>query len=187
MMNEIDFNAETHTYTVNGEILKSVTTIIKEAGLIDTRWFNEAACWRGSAVHEAVFFDIHEDLDVDHLHDIVRPYVNAWLKFKNDTKFRPLKSLCESRCYHPYYKYAGSPDLVGFLNGSIALIDIKTGECPTAGIQTVAYSIFPTIMACSPKRFSLRLRPDGTYRLNPHADKNDLSIFLDALKKVTTP
>jgi hypothetical protein len=183
MMNKLEFDNETHTYRLNGTVLKSVTTIIKDAGLIDDRWFTEFSRWRGSAVHEAVFYDIHNDLDPN-IHEQIKPYMEAWFKFKQDTKFQPFKHLCESRQYHPIYKYAGSPDLPGMLNGSPALIDIKTGDCPTAGLQTAAYAMFPKLMAYSFKRFSLRLRIDGTYRLNRHDKVSDKIDFLAALRTV---
>jgi hypothetical protein len=182
-MNSLEFDVDSHTYRLGDEILPSVTTIIKNAGLIDSSWFTEASAWRGSAVHEAIFFDIHNDLDISSLHKIVAPYVDGWMKFKRDTKFIPIVRLCERRSFHPVYKYAGSPDLVGILNGSPVLIDIKTGECPTAGIQTAGYAMFTEIAAFNPKRFSLRLKPDATYKLKPHTDENDFLIFLDALKQ----
>ena len=44
----IDFDPTTHTYRFNGHVVPSVTGILKSVGLIDTRWFDKAAAWRGS-------------------------------------------------------------------------------------------------------------------------------------------
>ena len=181
---QIKFDAPTHKYTVGNREVMSVTTILKEAGMIDTQWFTEESRLRGTAVHEAVFYDIHNDLHEDGMHDIIRPYVQAWFKFKNDTDFLPLSSMCEARMYHPIYEYAGTPDLIGRLNGRMVLIDIKTGDCPTARFQTAAYREFPKVRALSPARFSLRLFNDGKYKCLQHSDPNDFLVFLDALKKV---
>lgn len=183
-MTDLVFDKESHTYRLGDRVIVSVTQAIVRAGLIDTRWFTEESRIRGTAVHEAVFYDIHNDLHVDSLHPVIEPYVRAWFAFKKDSRFSAIKELCEIRQWHPLYDYCGTPDIVGVLNGRIWLVDIKTGDCPTARYQTAAYREFPRIRALSPRRASLRLYPNGTYKLIPHADDvNDFAVFLDALKK----
>lgn len=181
---QIEFDPVAHRYTLNGQELMSVTTILKEAGLIDDRWFTDESRARGTAVHEAVFYDIHSDLHVESLHKTIQPYVEAWFRFKRDCDFVPKTELCEARMYHPLHGYAGTPDLVGILNGRPVLIDIKTGDCPTARYQTAAYREFPRVRAISPDRFSLRLFPDGRFKLSDHKNPNDFHVFLEALQKV---
>lgn len=182
-MSDLVFDKETHTYRMGGRVISSVTQAILKAGLIDARWFTEESRIRGTAVHEAIFYDVHNDLHKPSLHPVVVPYIEAWEKFKTQSKFKPMPKFCELRQWHPLYDYCGTPDLLGMLNGRVWLIDVKTGDCPTAGIQTAAYREFPKIRAFSPMRASLRLKPDGTYRLLPHEnDANDFAIFLQALK-----
>lgn len=182
--NELTFDEAAHVYRLNGTPLISVTTVLKKAGIVVADFFTEEGRLRGTAVHKAVFYDIHADLHLDSLHPMIRPYVEGWLKFKRETHFRPIKALCEVRHHHPLYFYAGTPDVVGWLNGRPALIDVKTGDATTARFQTAAYREFPKILALQPDRFDLRLKPDGTYRLNRHPNHNDILQFWDALKKV---
>lgn len=182
MSYDIKFDAERHIYTIGDRTLISVTTAIKNAGLIDVTWFTDEARERGKAVHEAIFLDIFDDLDFDDLHPIIRGYFDGWLKFKHDTGFIPVKHLCERPQYHPEFEYVGMPDLLGRLNGRYAVIDAKTGDASTAPVQTAAYEEFPMIKAFSPDRFSLRLYKDGKYKLNRHDSPNDFLVFLDCLK-----
>lgn len=182
--NTLVFDKERHVYTLNDRELVSVTHSLQLGGLIDTRWFTDAARNRGVAVHEAIFLDIHGDLYVDGLHQIIKPYVEAWFKFKTDTRFKPIVEMCELRQFHPFYFYAGTPDCLGLLNGRTVLIDVKTGDASTAGIQLAAYSKFPRIMCYQPDRFSLRLKRDGSYSLKKHDDINDWPTFISNLEKI---
>lgn len=181
----LQFDEPSHTYTLNGIRLLSVTQTIVAAGRIDTRWFTPEAAERGRAVHEAVFLDIHDDLDRDDLHEIIKPFCMAWFLFRRQTNFKAIKSLCEKKQYHPVWYYAGTPDLLGFLNGKVVLIDVKTGDSPTAKYQTAAYSEFPAIKKLNPLRFDLRLYNNGSYKLNQHnGGANDFAVFLNDLRMV---
>ena len=181
-MSELIFDPSTHTYTLRGQRLLSVTQVIDAAGLIDKQWFTDEHRLRGTAVHEAVLYDVQSDLDKTQLHELIAGYVEGWFAFKRDSKFVPIKKLCEKPQFHPLYLYAGTADLFGMLNSYPALIDIKTGDSPTAGIQTSAYVEFPVFKAYTPKRFTLRLYKEGTYKLIQHTDKTDFPKFMECLK-----
>lgn len=183
-MNDFNFDEESHVYTLNGNRLPSVTEIISKAGLSDCRYFTELGRLRGTAVHTAILFDIFDDLYFDGLHDIVKPYVKGWLRFKKDTGFIPDLRLSEKPQYHPLYLYAGKPDTAGLMNGRYILPDIKTGDSSTARFQTAAYAEFPEIKQFLPDRFDLRLYPNGSYKLNAHLNENDWPVFLNALMTV---
>lgn len=172
------FDEERRQFFLGDTELKSVTQILKDAGRIDTRWFDEESRIRGQAVHHGVFLDVDGDLDLDTIHPIVAPYMPGWFDFKAVSRFRPIVELCEKRQFHPVYLYVGKPDLVGLLNGGPAVIDVKTGNSKTAGLQTAAYADFPEIAALGKvRRFSLTLRRDGKFRLNEYTSANDLLEF----------
>lgn len=180
----LEFDVEKHLYTLRGRPLVSVTQSLVLGGLVDIKWFTALGRDRGTAVHEAVFYDIFNDLDVASLHEMIRPYIEAWFKFKRDTRFRAIKEFCEFRQFHPLYFYAGTNDIFGMLNGRHAIIDIKTGDAKTAGIQLAAYEHFPRFLSYAPLRFSLILNRDGTYKLHRHDDPNDWRIFISNLEKI---
>lgn len=178
----LKFDSEKHQYTFNGEVVASVTQILKAGGIIDDRWYTEESRARGTAVHETAFLYLQNDLDFESIHPIVKPYFDAFLKFMADTKFKPMIQLCEVPQYNPFSNYAGTPDMVGILNGRPALVDLKTGDAKqSARYQTAAYADMPAIKVYSPDRFDLRLFPDGKYKLNAHRDSSDLNTFLSCL------
>lgn len=178
------FDEVNRIFTLRGKVLLSVTDILVLSGIVDPTFFTEISRIRGTAVHQAVFLDIFGDLHVPGLHPMVRPYIEAWFLFKARTRFRPILSLCEKRFYHPLYGYVGRPDLVGWLNGRPALIDIKSGGAGAAKYQLAAYREFPAIIGYQPDRFSLSLKADGSYRLDPYSNPNDWLVFYDALTRV---
>lgn len=173
-MPDFRFDEDTHTYTLDGEVLPSVTHIIRflSADVDKSRpWLRDLAARRGSLIHHACALIDYGEPDVP---DIVPPdlhgYLTAYMNFLRDNqaewKYIELPAWCE---YHGV-KYAGTLDRYGKLNGVNALVDIKTG---TAGLnlqhtaQLTGYRNFPGV---DPDCFCyvLYLRRDGTYRLMPH-------------------
>jgi len=132
----MEFDAETHTYYVDGDAKPSVTQILKLAGLVDDQWFTEFGRWRGSAVHKATHYFDEGDIDRRTLDPIVKPFVNDWIDFRKATGFTP--TMIEKQFYDEAYGFCGTPDRRGYFLGgkpeeSKELIDIKTypgGKAP---------------------------------------------------------
>ena len=181
---DLQFDAEKHIYTLNGRQLVSVTQSLVLGGLVDPTWFTDFGRDRGTAVHEAVLYDVQADLDRASVHPAIRGYVDGWFRFLIESRFKPIPKFCERRQFHPLHFYAGTLDLWGLLNARHVIIDVKTGDASTAGYQTAAYSKFPAFMAYNPDRYSLRLYPDGRYKLNKHDDPNDWLVFLNNLERI---
>ncbi len=142
----MEFDAETHTYFVDGEVVPSVTQVLKNAGLVDDRWFTEFGRWRGSAVHKATHYFDEGDMDRRTLDPIVKPFVADWKTFRDSTGFTP--TLIEKPLYDSIYNFCGTPDRRGFFLGGRAedsneVIDIKTypgGKAPWwTRLQLAAY------------------------------------------------
>lgn len=182
MQAEIKFDPSVNKFTLGGLVLPRVTEIIDSAGLVDKAWFTDEHRLRGQAVHTAVLYDIQNDLDKSSIHESIAGYLRGWFLFKSETNFKPIVDLCEKRHWHPLYKYTGMVDLFGPLNYYPAIIDIKTGNAPTACYQTAAYAEFPAYKGYMPKRYDLRLFPDGTYTLKWHRKQDDFLTFLSFLK-----
>ncbi len=177
----LKFDPEKHVYTYDGQPTPSVTQALKLGGLIDDKWFDDVSRARGSAVHKAIFLHMQNDLDFDSLHPMIKPYVEGFFQFEKMTRFKPIIELCEVSQFHPVHRYAGTPDVVGILNGRHIVLDFKTGAAPTARYQTAAYAEFPRIKIYQPDRFDLRLFPDGRPKLNQHKSPDDFTVFLAAL------
>lgn len=193
----LQFDAESHTYTVGGKVLDSVTQILKPLSAAEYRGVSadvlDRAAQLGKAVHAVIELDNKRVLDVDALDPLLVPYYGHWRQFLAQSGFKPL--LSEEKLHSLRYGYAGALDLFGTLNGEAALIDAKrTVKVPRlAGPQTAGYEILlrerrPDLIdaACSGPgngrvhRYALHLTPDR-WQLVPFKDPNDQRVFLSAL------
>ena len=163
-----------HLYTAAGVERPSVTQILKDAGLIDTTGHTEEARERGKAVHLATQFLDEDDLDWNTVVPNYRGYVQAWERFKTESRFQigrdaSGKLLIEYRLFHSVSGYCGTLDRLGTIGTAEYLIDIKTGDAEEwHGYQIAAYS------QCLPnphsrKRMTVHLRASGSYSTREHA------------------
>lgn len=182
-MPELIFQEEGHIYRLDGEILPSVTTVLKEAGLYNFT-FGGGVYHRdlGQYVHAAAEYLDSGDLDEETLDDTIKPYMEAYKKFKAEAGFRI--RLNEQRLYHKTYLYAGAIDREGDICGAPALLDIKTGgEQAVTAVQLAAYRLLldNNEHKCS-RAYALHLRDNGTYTLKEAKDyMKNRGIFLAAL------
>lgn len=186
----LTFNADRHEYLLRGELVPSVTRILKpitehEYRCVD-RSVMETAAHLGRAVHSLINLDIRGELDEDALSEPLRPYLAAWRDFQAKSGFEAL--LTEQYVYSEKYKFAGTLDLFGTLNGKRALIDAKrTAAVPrSAGPQTAGYLIGLQESGglrtdVNVDRFALHFTKDAKWKLIPLNDRNDQRVFLSAL------
>ena len=134
----------------------------------------------GTAVHVACELDDANDLVEESVHDSVRPYLEAWRRFKTDKQPEILS--CEQRVFHPLHRYAGTLDRCLQFDGLRWLVDLKSSVTiyPSVGPQTAAYLAAKGDVTIT-RRAALQLRDDGTYRLHPLNDPNDFGTFLACL------
>lgn len=185
------FDEVAHRYTLDGRELISVTTALREAGMVDTRFYNEEARLRGQYVHKCIALFAEGDLDERSVDPIVLPYFEGFRAFLADTKVtleHVEKQVCD-----PALGYAGTLDAIGIWPASPGhttrrtLFDWKSGFFPPmAGPQTAGYlrcarDWYPAGTRIA--RAGLHLRGDGTYRLmdftNIVQDEHD---FIAALR-----
>ena len=178
-------NPDFASYTVEGKRLPGVTSIIKTV-YNEQQWGTEAAKTRGIAVHQATrFYDedgpgFEQNLTAP-IDESIRPYVDAWIRFRKDKNFQP--EAIEMSMAVPRLNYAGTVDRFGKLDGKNALIDIKTGT-PTiwTALQTIAYA-HPLAEPCA--RVIVQLKETGRYNLIDHPIlewRPDWDMWLTTLK-----
>jgi hypothetical protein len=145
-VSEFVFDITTHTYTVDGKVLPSVTQVIQAAGLIDFSMIPpdrlKAAADLGTAVHLATEYDDQGRLDPASIDPVVAPYLAQWRRFKDDFNYEMISS--EKRMYSQKYGYAGTIDRGAVIRLARTprrcVIDIKTGfSNQIAGVQLAAY------------------------------------------------
>lgn len=185
----LSFDADTHTYALDGRRLPSVTqvmdsTVTNYAGIPPAILEYKSAL--GVAVHRACeLYDI-DDLDESSIDPVVVPYLSAWKSFISDTAFKIEWN--ETQVYSRRYGYAGTLDRFGKIKRVGALIDIKTVTAlsPATGVQLAGYeraardSLALGTMAIN--RYAVQLRPDGTYRMQKYDDQNEFAVFLACLQ-----
>lgn len=189
---ELHFDEAAHRYTVGGKPVPSVTTILAGLGLVDSRFFNETAAKRGSAVHRAIELDAEGDLDESSLSSVVGARLEGWRKFTRDMEYAPLRDrfgfrgvFSEVLMYSRRFRVAGMADGVGTMRGVAGLVlpDAKTGvPSPATAFQTAGYAtIFHEITGETiARRFAVHLDEAGGYALVPYVSPKDSLRFLAA-------
>jgi len=183
------FDPDSHTYTLDGVAVPSVTAVLSNnRQLVDDRWFTEFARDRGTAVHLATALHDRGLLDRNSVDDVVRPYLNAWLKFKDDVGFTP--RMIEQTLYNERYQYAGTVDRIGDLGVTLSVLDIKTGTAineKAVRYQTAAYLDAAPQEYAGAMRYCVQLKDNGKYKLHgPYMDINDFAAFVANLTAYRT-
>ena len=185
MKGVLTFDESTHTYTLDGYRLPSVTQVLERTGIVDYSFIppriRDMALERGSAVHAAIALDLENDLDEASVEPIMG-YVIAARNARRDLGIvKP--DLFEQRGHHPQYRYAGTVDLIA---GDV-LLDWKTNSAEWwVRLQTAAYAA----MQPEPgrfKRIAVELHDDGSYRFDVFKCtdfRRDFQDFLCALRVV---
>ncbi len=182
----LEFEAGTHTYRLDGQVIPGVTSVLKATGIIDYSFIPQdvlqAAARRGTAVHLACQYLDEGTLDRTSLDPSIRGYVDAYERFIEDSRFSPAH--IEHRVFHGVYRYAGTLDRTGLLDGALTVLDFKTGlVLPGHALQLAAYTNCLKLPRRF-RRFALKLNDDGIYRVHefPVSDfQRDTDLFLSAL------
>jgi hypothetical protein len=190
----IDFEESTHTYSLHGQRVPSVTQVLDQLGTYVGIPADVLArkAEIGDAVHYATELHDRGELDPLSVPDEIAGYMVAYLKFREQTGFEP--TVIEQIVHSDRYRFAGRLDRIGTFSalrrvkpGALCMVDLKCTYrlMPAGGPQTAAYSLAwmesrnerNTIK----HRFALRLAADGTFELKEHTDPTDLPVFLAAL------
>ncbi len=173
----IEFDYDTHTYTVNGEDYPSLHRILEENGLIDTRYYKPAYAERGKAIHELTALLDRELITIDDI-DEYKGYCEAWLQFKAD--FKPEFIDIEKPVANAIYKYACTPDRTCIINGKYAIVDIKSGSPEDwhgiqMGAQVMAVGLDDAIL------YGVYLKETGKYKPVPYQRSKYQNVWMAAL------
>lgn len=186
MVPKLEFDEASHTYSVDGRRVPSVTQILGGVGILDATWYTEQACTRGAYVAKATALLDRGILNRDSLDPTILPYVEQWERFCEVHNVEILE--VERRVCERMHWYAGALDRVATFridraqypvrsSATPTLIDIKTGAREHwHQLQTAAYQA-----ACREhmKRGCLYLSKTG-YSWKSHTDRNDRHVFYAA-------
>ena len=185
------FDSATHTYTLDGVRLPSVTQVLDQlgsyAGIPVEVLARKAEI--GDAVHLCTELYDRDELDIDSVPHEIAGYFSAWLRFRDGTGFTPL--LIEEKVYSKTFRYAGTLDRTGTFSkvkgikpDAQVMVDLKCTYrlMASVGPQTAAYvaALNEHNLVQIRRRFAVRLVSDGSYQLEELKDPTDLFVFLAA-------
>lgn len=134
------FDPEAHIYSLDGTIrLPSVTEIIREARM--TPFWNSPPGMKaqiGTWIHDMLKLHFQGTLDDTALSPAMRDILQDVKSWAMDVSLAPID--IETPIFHPWYFYAGKPDLIALVNGIPAVIDWKYGDPrPSDEVQIGGY------------------------------------------------
>lgn len=178
---EVTFHEGTHTYGIDGEPVPSVTQVLKEAGIINTKFYTAWGRHRGSTVHKAIEFHAQGVLELNSIDPKIRGYLDAYERFLLETKYEPVE--IERLVYSVAGRYAGTLDQIGKIGREKIMPDFKTGPpAPANGLQLTGYAdaYQEETGEYVSKLMGVHLQIDGRYKIKPYIA--DFSTWRGALR-----
>ena len=166
----LKFDADSHTYTVNGEKLPSVTDICSMLTRYDINPdVLRQAARRGTMVHEyCELIDYGVETDGLPVEPELAGYVMAYMHFLRD--YKPEWELIEQKMFSMSLGVAGTLDRFGTIDGHPTIVDLKTS--PSADRRTkVAWACqlsgYEALLNREEdiRRWDVVLKKDGTYTI----------------------
>jgi hypothetical protein len=152
----IQFDAATHRFTLRGEAVPSVTTILKAGGWIDDRFYTEQGRKRGEDVHRATALLDQQRLDWTSLSEEIRAYVLSYERARAELGLGIRRIEC---VVHKARLWAGIEDREATWGHQLTVVELKTGA-PTLA-DKLQLSGYGATHAKPPRLLLLYLRPDG--------------------------
>lgn len=187
-ISDVDFKSEEHIYTLKGYRLPSVTEIMTPLkNLVYGSDINPVTMYeagrRGTLVHEQI--EAYIEYGVFEQDESTEPYMTAYVKFENDIK--PKWIATEYRTSHKAFGYAGTVDLIGFVepddDTGVDVVDIKTTAVFYENMLKAQVGAYAEAIASQGvkvrNRYGLQLLRDGTYRFQKL--DNGFKLFLHCL------
>ena len=175
-----EFEEERHLYFVNGVQIPSVSALMRPLtdlvyGPIDKEVLKAAQVF-GTSVHACTEYDDEGDLDPASVEPEWQPYLDAYRKWRADTRPEILHIEDRLGCS----KYAGTLDRICRINGQLWVVDLKTTSAihPHVGVQLAAYvALAEKFYGGIYRRAALQLRGDGTYKVHEFTSYKDEICF----------
>jgi hypothetical protein len=136
-VDELIFDADSHTYAVNGRQLPSVTQVIRAVvpGWQAGEWYLQ----RGRAVHHGCRLLDESQIDWETVDPLIRPQLGAWQDFRRTNGYTV--GVVEASFYHPIYQYAGTIDRTLRRGRELWICDIKSSIEPQVIPQLGGYAL----------------------------------------------
>ena len=171
---DLEYNDELHEYRRGGVVLTSTTTLLKEAGIIDTRFYTESGAENGKRRHLLTEYFDKGILDWSSVIEEDLPYLEAWIQFKIDKKITI--SHIEQQMYHELLGYSGTIDRLVLIDGEPYVLDIKTGQ--PAKWHQLQLTLYGMMVTERPKLIAVYLQKNNKYktRIYDYDERTAMSV-----------
>lgn len=171
------FNEAAHEYTKEKTniVFPGVTSILNAAGFGD--WMRNVdpadldyARDRGTAIHRACQWHDDGSLDWSSVGEAIKPYVDAYAEWRVQSKFKTRWS--ELPMIHPTLGFAGTADLIGDMDGELAIGDLKSSASlnSSVALQLAGYAdLIDAVPMIRVRRFALQLKSNGKARMHEYS------------------
>lgn len=140
----LEFAPQTHIYTLNGSRIPSVTGVLRGEGFLqDTSRIAKYYRDRGQRTHDILATDLKYGVDPEHVAPDIRPFLDRFRAFAELVGLEPVR--VEERLYCEIYRYAGTIDFYGMVNGKPWLLDWKSGATNPGYKLQVAGGYLPLV------------------------------------------
>ena len=155
------FDSGTHQYLHGTRRVRSVTGLIKAAGLLGpaAAFYSQEVAERGTRVHQACCdLDRGNTLSMNQDEALYLDSYEQWL-----TLVSPIWTSMEEPRYSERYDFAGTADRLGTINGKPVIVDFKTGPAVSwHGLQLALYDLlYDDLPPMIRRRIVVHLRKDG--------------------------
>lgn len=136
----LTFEPEGHVYRFQGQIVPSVTQVLKPIENWDFLDDEAKAFYseRGTEVHRTTALNDLDDLVEDSVDPDIVGYLHSWRKLLANEDLKILS--VEEQVYHPLLRVAGTMDRRMLIKRRHGVLDIKAGvKLPSHGVQTHGY------------------------------------------------
>lgn len=123
---EFRFDAEGHRYFLDGDEIPSLSSLLKQDGVVDTTYMTEEGRDRGTAVHSlCTTMDLGAELPPPPMVEPYRGYMAAYQELLE--VLRPEWECIEEAEVSRRWRFGCRPDRVGLVYGLPAIVELKTG------------------------------------------------------------
>lgn len=158
---DTEYDDATHTYTMRGIRHRSVTQTLTDAGLIDTRYYTDDACARGTRIHKAI--ELWDGCKAPEQMGLGATDLGYWRAYTDWLAESQTRTVAREQRVN-----FGHVDLVGVSRAQrLGVYDFKTGpEADWHSAQIVAYwqLVRSTIGEPDLDAWLIYLRGNGRYR-----------------------
>ena len=168
----LEYNDDLHEYSLDGVILPSVTTLIKDCGIINTTFFTGQGADNGTRRHLLTELYDKDTLNWETIVDEDLPYLEAWIKAKEELGIDV--QAIEQKMYHPVLYFAGCVDRLALVKGVPTVIDLKTGaKAKWHELQLILYGLMCIHDDVKPNLMTIYLKKTGKYSMESYDYSNE--------------